>query len=390
MVEAVVRILIFFALASLAVWYCNKWFKDKQRVVVARTRKKWKRVCKIKPFDGRNIASQRLDSRRLFRLGRVISIPISVLLAAYISNFAFKMPSPEPEQWGQMGDFFGGMLNPILAFASFIALLYTIRIQSEELKLTRAELGLTRNELAASAEANRKISESAEEQLQIHKRQNAENAFYRCIDRLIVDVKSVHEAEFKVSLEKAWRTDGSQYPPREFKFKTNYQGFCVVMLNRVGQQFNIDGLSKVYAGGTPDSGNYEVFRVNEDATSSYYVDAVATNYGAFEQLIYSLNHAFHWLQEILKHSGEFYVKEYFRHHIIKLVDDDMLVLLALILGRNMVIPLGTTNEFDLFRSLNVDKDGYLPGGKVNVTELKILQKALNKFYPASYQNELNE
>lgn len=35
---------------------------------------------------------------------------------------------------GQMGDFFGGMLNPILAFASFIALLYTIRIQSKQIR----------------------------------------------------------------------------------------------------------------------------------------------------------------------------------------------------------------------------------------------------------------
>jgi hypothetical protein len=43
------------------------------------------------------------------------------------------------EHFGQVGDFFGGMLNPALAFASLIALLYTIRIQSEELRLTREE-----------------------------------------------------------------------------------------------------------------------------------------------------------------------------------------------------------------------------------------------------------
>lgn len=390
MVETVVRIVIFVALASFSVWYCNKWFKQKQRVVVARTRKKWKRLCKNKSFDGRSIASQRLDSRRLFKLGRAISIPISLLLAAYISNFALKLPSSEPEQWGQMGDFFGGMLNPILAFASFIALLYTIRIQSEELKLTRAELGLTRDELAASAKANKRMSESAEVQLQIHKQQNAENAFYRCIDRLIVDVKSLHEAEFRVSLNRTRCCGGSQHQPVERTYKTNYQGFCVVMFNRVGQTFKTNDGDKVYAGGVPLSADYEIFRVKEDATSSYYVEATATNFGAFEQLIYSLNHAFYWLKEILRHRSEFYVKEYFRHHIIKLVDDDMLVLLALILGRNMVIPLDTINEFDLFRSLNVDKDGYLQCRKVNVTELKILQKALHKFYPASYQNDLNE
>ncbi len=48
--------------------------------------------------------------------------------------------STDPAVWGQAGDFFGGMLNPFLAFCSFMALLYTIRIQSEELRLTREEL----------------------------------------------------------------------------------------------------------------------------------------------------------------------------------------------------------------------------------------------------------
>lgn len=42
--------------------------------------------------------------------------------------------------WGQVGDFFGGILNPVFAFFSFMALLYTIRIQSEELRETRKEM----------------------------------------------------------------------------------------------------------------------------------------------------------------------------------------------------------------------------------------------------------
>lgn len=33
-------------------------------------------------------------------------------------------------EWGVMGDYFGGMLNPILAFFSFIALILTVRLQS--------------------------------------------------------------------------------------------------------------------------------------------------------------------------------------------------------------------------------------------------------------------
>ena len=78
---------------------------------------------------------------------------VSVIVVTFTSFFAFRFPiSSSPAEWGQMGDFFGGMLNPILAFASFIALLYTIRIQSEELKLTREEF-------AKSVEAQRDVVE---------------------------------------------------------------------------------------------------------------------------------------------------------------------------------------------------------------------------------------
>lgn len=78
-------------------------------------------------------------------------------------------PTPESqarEALGQMGDFFGGMLNPILAFASFIALLYTIRIQSEELKLTREEFSkaaAAQVRLAGEAEQARKQNGLLEE-----------------------------------------------------------------------------------------------------------------------------------------------------------------------------------------------------------------------------------
>jgi hypothetical protein len=72
-------------------------------------------------------------------LAAIIVLLIMLLIGSYIDTFRNQPISKDPAQWGQMGDFFGGMLNPILAFASFIALLYTIRIQSEELRLTREE-----------------------------------------------------------------------------------------------------------------------------------------------------------------------------------------------------------------------------------------------------------
>jgi|GEM_PF-1841301 len=62
---------------------------------------------------------------------------LAMVLYAYFEMFSRRGFSTDPEQWGQMGDFFGGMLNPILAFASFIALLYTIRIQSNQIESSK-------------------------------------------------------------------------------------------------------------------------------------------------------------------------------------------------------------------------------------------------------------
>lgn len=67
-----------------------------------------------------------------------------------------------PAAYGQMGDFFGGLLNPVLAFASFMALLHTIRIQSEELRLTREEL-------TKSSDAQHRSADSQNKQLSLQK-----------------------------------------------------------------------------------------------------------------------------------------------------------------------------------------------------------------------------
>lgn len=70
-----------------------------------------------------------------------------------------------PAAYGQMGDFFGGLLNPVLAFASFLALLYTIQIQSKQLEISAKELKETKEEIAASRKAQEDLSNTQLTQL---------------------------------------------------------------------------------------------------------------------------------------------------------------------------------------------------------------------------------
>lgn len=100
----------------------------------------------------------------------------------YFSQFALLGLSNDQELWGQFGDFVGGTLNPILAFLSFMALLYTIKIQTDELKLSREELEATRKELEGSRIAQQEQSESLKLQNEATKFQMFENTFYNLLN----------------------------------------------------------------------------------------------------------------------------------------------------------------------------------------------------------------
>ncbi|MDN5043973.1 hypothetical protein O8C80_11620 [Aliarcobacter butzleri] len=103
---------------------------------------------------------------------------VSVFVYYKYIFFDFKIDS-NVEHFGQFGDFIGGTLNPILAFLSFMALLYTIKIQMDELKLSREELEATREELKGSRIAQEEQSESLKLQNEATKLQIFENTFFK-------------------------------------------------------------------------------------------------------------------------------------------------------------------------------------------------------------------
>lgn len=80
--------------------------------------------------------------RAIFVYAFVAACLISVtakLLIMYNLQFGDEL-SDSNGDWGTFGDYLGGVLNPILGFASFMALLYTVRLQSNELKNSNEQL----------------------------------------------------------------------------------------------------------------------------------------------------------------------------------------------------------------------------------------------------------
>ncbi len=118
----------------------------------------------------------------LISFGLVALIIIIAVIGYYKIIFSNYTIDANTEHFGQFGDYVGGTLNPILAFLSFIALLYTIKIQTDELKLSREELEQTSEELRESRIAQQEQSESLKLQNKATELQIFENTFFQLIN----------------------------------------------------------------------------------------------------------------------------------------------------------------------------------------------------------------
>lgn len=56
---------------------------------------------------------------------------IASVALAYVSQFG-TVRSSSQDVWGQFGDYFAGLLNPLFSLLAFVALLYSLRLQQEE------------------------------------------------------------------------------------------------------------------------------------------------------------------------------------------------------------------------------------------------------------------
>lgn len=110
-------------------------------------------------------------SRRMFRLFQAAIYAASIILVFNISSIFSKGSS-----YGTFGDFFGGMLNPILTFLTFMGLLMTIILQQKELRLTRSELKESSLALADQAK-------SLKHQIEISEKKERRDLTIKMLDR---------------------------------------------------------------------------------------------------------------------------------------------------------------------------------------------------------------
>lgn len=151
-----------------------------------------------------------------------IAIPIALFaiiffIYQYINAFGFALPVDDKGQnsigaWGTFGDYFGGTLNPILAFCSFLALLYTINLQNQQLKKTDEQLKQNKTALEQNARAlefnnqelknsNQQLELSAKAQAEMEKTQKIqqfEGLFTFMLGELSDFKKSINDKRFNI------------------------------------------------------------------------------------------------------------------------------------------------------------------------------------------------
>ncbi|MFW1756547.1 putative phage abortive infection protein [Acinetobacter guillouiae] len=99
-------------------------------------------------------------------------IMIGLIIVAVIAFYLIMKEvtlTDNAQHWGTIGDFFGGILNPIFALFAFYWLTYSVRLQIKELKETRIELGKAAKAQEASAKHQEQIARLESEILELNK-----------------------------------------------------------------------------------------------------------------------------------------------------------------------------------------------------------------------------
>lgn len=127
------------------------------------------------PKEDTNSSESNLE-RFLNNLIPGIAVLLGLVLGAYILWFSSQGISTSPSDWGTLGDYFGGLMNPVISFA-------TLLVAYAVWKLQRVELDETKKALKDQAE-------TAERQRREQRFFDLLNVYYRTVDALQFDVST--------------------------------------------------------------------------------------------------------------------------------------------------------------------------------------------------------
>jgi len=147
----------------------------------------------------------------------VVGVLVGVLLVAVAAGVTItrayfvkygEVPG-DPASWGQLGDYLGGVLNPVFGFLSVFALLVALVLQTRELKLSRESLALSQEELKLTREEQAKAAEALALQNKAIQKQSFEQTFFAWLGtyRQILGEVQEREKRGREALKDMWQRE---------------------------------------------------------------------------------------------------------------------------------------------------------------------------------------
>lgn len=129
----------------------------------------------------------------------LLAIVAACLNALYFMNFNGGWGNQA--DFGAFGDFLGGVLNPILGFATVGLLIWSLKMQMNELALTREQLSLTREELKETKEETALSRQAMEAQVTHLQKEASLNELMRLITDLRKQFQALCNSKIKTDDE---------------------------------------------------------------------------------------------------------------------------------------------------------------------------------------------
>lgn len=222
--------------------------------------------------DENNNSQEKKDAVVLTRSDKALIaialIAIIVVFGLYLLYYPNRI-STDHSSWGQFGDYFGGVLNPILGFFTVLLLIITLRISYQTLKVSKDELekatdmlGLAKDEIKLTQEA---LEQSKEEVRQ------AKEATEKQVEHL-------KDEAFKSELSNIIKEVDSEIQDI-LKIRAASQGAF---------------LYGYYLSANSDSAQLEQFFKNYNGipNDKYYVDKLYKSFVALDEFLASYHHSF--------------------------------------------------------------------------------------------------
>jgi len=146
-----------------------------------------------------------------------IIVPLAIFAACLLVPYFWNFHGAWGNQgdFGAFGDFFGGILNPILGFATVTLLIWSLNLQLNELSLSRKELSLSRKELALTRQ---ELAETKEETALSRRAMEAQVEHLQKEAKLNEITRLINDLKIKINVQLS-----AKFVPHAFRLDSHIQ-----------------------------------------------------------------------------------------------------------------------------------------------------------------------